>query len=127
MGGFKEEVAISYKEIAYILNTIEAWINALRRATHRPDVSFGALKFALSESPTNQRLILNHIDCTKWEARLMFQDDAFHWKALDMLAIIHQRIGEEEEARKIWRGLTTWTEIPVEDLERIGVSLKESL
>jgi len=120
MGGYEEEVAIAHKEIAYILNTIEAWINALRQVTHRPDVAFGALKFALSQSPENQRLILDHIDCTKWQRRVMFQDDSFHWKALEMLGIIHFRIGETDEALKIWTGLSTWTEIPTEDLERIG-------
>ena len=127
MGGYVEEVAISYKEIAYILNTLEAWIIALQRASHRPDVAFGALKFALSQTVENQGLILDQIDSSRWETQLMFQDDSFHWKALDMLAIIHYRIGEKEAARKIWNGLTTWTEIPTEDLDRIRVSLTESL
>ena len=119
MGGYNEEIAIAYKEIAYILNTREAWITALRSADHRPDVAFGALKFALSESPENQRLMLDQIDCSKWKRRLMFQDDSFHWKALEMVGIINYRIGEHTEAFKIWKGLTTWTEIPPLDMERI--------
>ena len=101
MGGYEDEISISAREHALILNEPDFFIKALARHPERADLVWWALAVRTQFGGAYTATVCSIAQPDKWEYGLMFQQHESLWNAGYQMIIALTELGRFDEAKKL--------------------------